>query len=296
MGARGLLAGLLGALLVAAALHLGRGPEPGPGLRLATRLDPASYRSQIEAIEAILYQERPAEAGEPEQVARLAAELAERIRTRESRLAGHAGFTGLLAFSAQVDAQGEAGYAAPDLGRPRAAWVALRAELFEPAPWLRLATPLAAEPQRRPEPTADPGAVAGLRSWARLLSAFVEDSRPEMLRFGEQYVDAAEGSAAERKLAEDWNRYARRFDERLQEVARHAPPQPPWDGEPHLVAAHQRLGEAVQRLRTATVAPGELVLPDKAWRRENLDGAAALVEDARRELAQAREAELQTFF
>lgn len=296
MGARGLLAGLLGALAVAAGLRLWSGAVGVAGPHLSVRLDPAPYRAEIERIEAILYQERPASEGQPEQVARLASDLAERIRAGESRLAGQAGFVRLLAFAADVDAQEDAGYAAPDHGRPRSEWVALRAELFEPAPWLRLATPLAAEPQRRPEPTADPATIARLRTFVRLLSALVEDSRPELLRFGEQYVDVAEGSAAERRLAEDWNRYARRFGERLQDVARQAPPQPAWDGEPHVVAAHQRLGEALQRLRLATVAPGELALPDKAWRRESLDGAAALLDEARRELAQARETELQTLF
>jgi hypothetical protein len=307
MGARGMLAGLLGALAVAGWIYLGSEPTPGlarplgpgPGPAAQGRqgsLDPEPYRSEIAALEALLYRDRPAELGDADRVSALAADLGERLQERERGLAGRLAFQRLLAFSGEVGAQGDAGYAAPDMTRPRAAWETLRGEVFAPAPWMRVASPLRAERQRRAEPTTTPDALAGLRAWGERISALAADVRPELLAFGEQYVDAGEGSAAERRLASDWNRFARRFDARVQEVARQAPPEPAWDGEPHVRSAYQQLGQALQRLRMATVAPGELLLPDKTWRREHLDGAAALVEAAGRDLAAARVGELRTAF
>jgi hypothetical protein len=295
MGARGMLAGLVGALAVAAWVYLGSAPGGG-AVRPGAGLDPEPHRAEIAALEDLLYQERPAELGDPELVSRLAAELGERVLAREGRRTGRAAFERLLAFSSDAGAEGDAGYAAPDLSRARLAWEGLRGEVFAPAPWMRVASPLPPERQRRPEPATTPDTLLRLRTWARRIAALAAESRPEMLAFGEAYLDVAEGSAAERRLADDWNRFVRGFDARVAEVAGHAPPAPAWDSEPHVVAAYQRLAEALQRLRTATVAPGDLVLPDRAWRRENLDGAAQLVEAARRELGEARVGELHTAF
>jgi hypothetical protein len=161
---------------------------------------------------------------------------------------------------------------------------------------MRVASPLVAERQRPPQPVTTPDALLRLRAFSRLIESLAAEQRPEMLAFGEAYVDVAEGSAEEQQLVERWNRFARRFGARVDDVARHAPPEPAWDGEPHVRAAWQQLGQALQQLRMATVAPGDLALPDKAWRRAHLDGADRLVEEARGELDRARIGELETAF
>jgi hypothetical protein len=135
VGARGMLAGLIAALAVGVALHLAAGsrpPSPAPVPRAALLLDPTPYRGRIAAIEAILHREGPARLGDGERVGGLALTLAREVADREPGIAGRDAFRRLAAFAGEVDAEADAGYAPPRLARARAAWEAIRAEVFRP--------------------------------------------------------------------------------------------------------------------------------------------------------------------
>jgi hypothetical protein len=173
------------------------------------KLDPAPWRREIEAIEALLYEDAPAAFGDPERAARQALELAERMQAELPRRQAQAAFLRLVSFAREVDARGDVGFAAPDRMAPRLAWEEVRRELFVRAAWFRRAAPDLAR-ARRPGPRrADVLMVQALREHAKRLDALVAEGRRELPRFGEQLVDAAEGSRAERELIADWYAFAR---------------------------------------------------------------------------------------
>lgn len=281
------LAGVAAALAVATALYFSNG---APGSAGARGLAAEPYRTEIEALEAVLYQKRPPAFGDTELAARAAVALAEHVLEAEGRLAGRDAFARLHAFASETDARADVGYAAPDLAGPRRSWEGLRGELFRPAPWLRPADPGLPAAQSPPRPRAAPGDLLALRMWARALAAFRLRSEPELLAFGEVHVDVAEGSAQERTLVDDWLRFARRFDGELDDVARLAPPAPGLgDAEP-VVTSHRLLGEALGQLRLASQSRSDAAVPDKAWRREGLANAARLLSEARARIAAAEDA------
>jgi hypothetical protein len=262
-----------------------RGPSEGPGVG---GVDPAPFRGEIEAVEAVLYMPSPPEHGDPERVARLAVELGARMQAELGRLVGRRAFVALLGFASEVEAQGEAGYVAPDLTLPRRAWESLRDEMFRDAPWFRRSGPRLAEAQRKPEPRAEPGVLASLGAWADDLDALAAEGRREMMQFGEMYVDVAEGSREERALEAAWNAFARGWDGRVSGACRQAPGQPGLGGELNVVLAWQSLGQAAHQLRIATVSPAEWSVPDKAWRQQSLAQAEANLAEARSHLEKAR--------
>jgi hypothetical protein len=108
-----------------------------------------------------------------------------------------------------------------------------------------------------------------------------------MLAFGEPSVDVAEGSAAERRLARDWQEFSKKWDVRVTRACAEAPAAPSLDDDLHVVMAHQLLGDACQRLRLATVSSGDSSVPMKSWRRGSLDQAAARIDEARNQLEDA---------
>jgi hypothetical protein len=261
----------------------GSAEQPGVG-----GLDPGPFRGEIEAIESILYMPSPPEYGDPERAARLAMELGARMQAELGRLAGQRAFLALVGFASELDAQGDVGFAAPDLGGPRRAWERLRGELFVPASWFRRGGTQLAAAQRKPEPRADPGVLGSLRAWADDLDSLADEGRREMLEFGEMYVDVAEGSREERALAAAWNGFAREWDARVTRACAAAPGQPAFDGEMNVVMAWQALGQAAHQLRIATVSPAEWSVPDKAWREQSLAQAEGRIAEARSHLEKAR--------
>lgn len=262
---------------------------PAPGERHGGgSLDPAPFRGEIEAIEGVLYMPSPPEYGDPERVARLAMELGARMQAELGHLPGRRAFVALVGFAAEVEAQGEAGYAAPDLGGPRRAWESLRAGLFRPAAWFRRGGARLAAAQQKPEPRAEPGTLASLGAWADDLDALAAAGRREMLAFGEIYVDVAEGSREERTLTAAWHEFAREWDGRVTRACADAPGQPGFDGEMNVVMAWQSLGQAAHQLRVATVSPAEWSVPDEAWRQQSLAQAEGRIAEARAHLARAR--------
>jgi hypothetical protein len=221
----------------------------------------------------VLYQERPAEISDPGRAAELAYRLAERVGTEARGRSARLAFHSLTAYAAGVDPEG--GYVAPDLSRPRRDWEALRAELFRPSPWFRAASAELEALQRRPEPAPDPEVRRRLEQWARAISTLVAEGGPPMMSHGEELVDAAEGSAEERRLILRWRAFAEVWDDRVERVAALAPAQPGWSHD-ELFAAHQELSRAMQSLRHAAQGLGDYSVPPKYWREQNLESARAL--------------------
>jgi hypothetical protein len=274
------------------------GSAPAPQARRETAfaapaggsIDPAPYRAEIEAIEEVLYRGAPPGLGDVDRVSALAMQLGDRVHADLGPLAGRRALVRLVGFAAEAGAAGEAGYAAPELSLARAEWEALRRELFQPAPWLRTTTARLVAAQTPPVARATPRELGALRDWAAALEELVGSGRKELLRFGEQSVDVAEGSREERALVDRWRSFAREWDARVQQASAQAPPSPLLDGEPHVLQAHQELGQAARQLALATQAVGDYAVPMKWWREQCLDGAAQHLAEARRRLEAARRA------
>lgn len=263
---------------------------PAAPIALAGTLDPTPYRVEIEAIEAILYRPTPPELGDTERVARAARELAERLPSDAglSRVAALDALQRLMAFAAETDARGEAGYAIPALDGPRRSWEALRAALFRPAPWLRSGAPELVNAQRRAPLRADLIMLEDLAAWADALEVLLRAGRAEMAAFGEPNGDAGEGSREDRERIARWQAFATAWEARVTRAGASGPAPPAWDDEAHVVQAHQFLGRVVHHLRIASVPVGESAVPTDGWRQQSLDGAEESLAEARRQLEQAR--------
>ncbi len=254
----------------------------------APNLDPAPYRAEIEAIEAVLYRDTQAEWADGERVAAAARELADHMTAELDRITAHAVLLRLSAFAMEAEANADAGYALPDLARSRRAWQRLRSELFAPAPWLRREGPDLAAVQNPAPRRADWLDIGALERFAKALDPLLASGRREMLAFGEVYVDVPEGSPEEAQLVDDWLAFARRWDERVTKACGQAPARPALDDDLRVVMAHQLLGDACHQLHVATVSAGEASVPMKHWRSSSLDQAAARIAEARAQLAEAR--------
>jgi len=259
-----------------------RAPDDAPDA-----IDPTPYRDTIQAIEAVLYRDAPADWSDPETVSSLAMQLGDRLYAGLGPLRGHQAMAELVDFAGAVGSQSESGYAAPELDAPRAAWETIRARWFRRAPWFGRTTARLVAAQRPAPPTASLVDLHELWKWAGAIETMVEGGRPAFDRFGEVHVDVAEGSQDERDLVARFQNFAKDWDGRVRGLGAQAPRRPSADGEPNLLFAYQALEEAVAQLALATTSEGDAAVPMKWWRTQCLDAATAHLDAAREFLARA---------
>lgn len=263
-------------------------PPPAPAVVAAPgAIDPTPYRDAIEAIEAVLYRDRPASWDDPEVASALAMQLGDRLYADLGPPRGNEALTRLVDFASTLGAQADTGFAAPELDAPRAAWEALRAETFQHAPWFARTTARLVAAQRPPPPAASLVDLHELWKWAGAIATIVDDGRPAMDRIGEVQEDVAGPSEADLDRVERWQEFARDWDARVAGTGASAPRRPVAGGEPNLRFAYQALEQALQQLALATSTESGAPVPPKSWRAECLDAAAAHVEAARGYLSQA---------
>jgi len=247
--------------------------------------DPETFRPQIEAVEAILYKETPPDYLETERVAGaimlLQRAMDERAQTYPERQAAQ----DLLFLAAHADATGEGGYALPDLSQTRRSWERYRDDVFGEADWFRTDSPGVAEAQKPKLPTVDPGQVYDLVRVIERLDDLIEEGEATCEDLGEpEYEPGYEGPEGRAQIAA-WNAFYRDWDERLNDMARYLPPQPPFDGDTEYLMAYQEVTGAMNELRFVATGTGDWATPFAYQWDSRFRAARAGLESARGRLA-----------
>jgi hypothetical protein len=128
------------------ALACGRGssapkpPQPAPPT-IGGRIDPAPYRSEIEATEALLYTKEPLTDDGWKDLSRSLLELHNAIVFRDNSALARETSGRIVFLSATVDAEPATHHNAEELVVMRTVWEKIRADQFASASWFRSATP-----------------------------------------------------------------------------------------------------------------------------------------------------------
>jgi len=128
------------------ALACGRGgsaPKPAPPVppTIGGHIDPAPYRSEIEATEALLYAKEPLTDDGWRDLSRTLLELHNAIVFHDNSVLARETSARLFFLSARVDAEPATRHNADELVVMRTIWEKIRADQFASAPWFHTATP-----------------------------------------------------------------------------------------------------------------------------------------------------------
>lgn len=104
-------------------------------------IDPAPYRAEIEATEAVLYSTDSLDDTGRKALSRTLLELHNAIVFRDTSAAARETSRRLFFFSAQVDAEPEPKDSNAELEVMRGVWEKIRAEQFTPVAWFRASAP-----------------------------------------------------------------------------------------------------------------------------------------------------------
>jgi len=103
-------------------------------------IDPAPYRAEIEATEALLYSNEPLGDDGWKNLSRALLELHNAIVFRDTSAAARETSRRLFFFSAQVDAEPAPKHSADELAVMRGVWERIRADQFTEVDWFRAAS------------------------------------------------------------------------------------------------------------------------------------------------------------
>ena len=103
----------------------------------AGRIDPTLVRSQIEALEALVYPTQPAAFGQGGSIQRASMVLYSGIMGATSALAGSQHGRKIVGFGSMASQYEDVGYGTMDLTRVQRDWEQVRAEVFHDADWYR---------------------------------------------------------------------------------------------------------------------------------------------------------------
>ncbi|MEE8585587.1 MAG: hypothetical protein V3T83_12120 [Acidobacteriota bacterium] len=281
------LALVLVALLVSAQMRRSPVPSaeastsPQPAAQTQSgKLDPEPFRQEIEDLEKTLYDPAPSGFATADRVSSAALQLGTGLRDQSAGLKTSGAMTRILAFASRTGAEGDAGYSTLDLPRTRQRWERLRNDIFLSADWFRQSTQQLTEAQTRQPPQVDRMLLSTMQKAARDLELLIVKGRPEAKSFGEPYVDAPERSAELRRLGQQWNRWSRRWIRQLDRIGSRFPAQPPLDGDPRLLNAYNRLGEAMRHLSAIPYGANDSGITFRARRMSLFEQAQHAIDQA----------------
>ena len=104
---------------------------------IAGRIDPTLVRSQIEALEALVYPTQPAALGQGGRIQRASMVLYSGIMRATSALAGSQHGQKIVGFGGMASQHEDVGFATIDLTAVQREWERVRAEVFHDADWFR---------------------------------------------------------------------------------------------------------------------------------------------------------------
>lgn len=250
----------------------------------SNNLDPAPFRTEIEALEKILYDPAPSGFVTADQVSSAAMQLGARFRDQAPGLKTSRAMARILSFASRTGAEADAGYSTLDLPSTRQRWEELRHDIFEPADWFRQSSDQLTQAQTPQPPKVDRRLVSAMQKLARDLEVLIVKGRPEAKAIGEPYVDAPERSAEMRRLGQQWDRWSRQWIRQLDRTGSRFPAQPPLDGDSRLLSAYNYLGAAMQHLRAIPYGANDSGITFRARRMSLFDQAQIAIDQAQKTL------------
>jgi hypothetical protein len=242
------------------------------------RLDPALYRTEIEALEATLYRVGTADATTARHIHYAARRLADAVLDERETAAPRAA-RAITSFADGVLQPDDVGFATLDLPATRGQWTQLRGRLFRPADWF--AGGAASGPAVRSGPDTKEASVNDLRRLVETVTDLINSGRDETGYFGEIGVDVEEMSNQAASLRSDWEEWARGWSQRVETVAASLPVRTAADAQTELVEAHRQLSTAIHQLRLVAMTDSATGVPPRAERQRYFDAAQRAVGSAR---------------
>ncbi len=108
-------------------------------VEVASRIDPALVRSQIQALENLVYATEPEPYTQGSRIQRASLVLYQGVMQRSSQLLAARHGSKIVGFGSTASASEDVGYASIDMDMIRREWEAVRVEVFHDAAWFRAA-------------------------------------------------------------------------------------------------------------------------------------------------------------
>ncbi len=250
--------------------------------RTANRIDPNTYRSEVEALEELVYAERVPSFDYGGSILRAASTLSDMIRSKESglllRSRNQQASMEILSFGQGQAASEEVGYALMDLSVTRTEWEEVRGRVFLDADWFRHTTPRVGSVAKPSSPTMHPSTLRMLQDLATELDQTVRLARSHTQRIGDLTVDPR--SSEGQRLRADWDSFRQSMQTRLSGILTALPEGGRWMTN-DAATAHQYLTQAVDQL-TGLVRSS--TPPPTSQRTATLNAAQRLIDQAKRYL------------
>ncbi len=244
------------------------------------RLDPALYRTEIEALEATLYRVGTVDTTTARHIHYAATRLADAVLDGREPFAPQAARS-ITSFADRVLQPDDVGFATLDLPATRGRWSELRGRLFRPAEWFTGGAEGAPGPGVRPGPDTREASVNELRRLVETVTDLINSGRDETGYFGEIGVDVEEMSDGAASLRSDWEDWARGWSQRVETVAASLPVRTAGDAPNELVEAHRQLATAIHQLRLVAMTESATGVPSRVERQRYFDAAQRAVDSAR---------------
>jgi hypothetical protein len=108
-------------------------------VEVASRIDPALVRSQIQALENLVYATEPEPYTQGSRIQRASLVLYQGVMQKSSKLLAARHGNRIVGFGSNASAAEDVGYSTIDMNAIRRQWEAVRAEVFHDADWFKSA-------------------------------------------------------------------------------------------------------------------------------------------------------------
>ncbi len=257
------------------------GLQPGAG----GRLDPRPFRSQVEALEAVLYRPGPADAATGAHVSYAARQLADVVRTATEGTSSQLHWREIASFAQEVGREDDVGFASFDLPAARTRWEEIRGRVFLPADWLTGSSSGTRSSSVRVSTGSESSLVDRLRRLAETTGELINSGRDESEALADLGVEVPEGTSRADDLLADWRRWSKEWEQQVNGLTAALPPPPGRDAPEDLVSARQALARALNDLRLVPVPTADSGMPTRSERAQRFDAAESALQLVRDHLA-----------
>lgn len=264
----------------------GAGPEDQAGQDREDRfaLDPDNYRSEIEAIEQLLYKNTPADLDDYDRASGALFQLGSKALEAEDHPRRKEKARLIMSLASQNAAAGDVGYAMPDLDAMRRGWEDVRQHVFRRADWFDDTTPALQAAQTPVPPQAAYGDIHGVKLTLDRLESLIDQGRWEVEELGEPDYALEQPGQVGRQHIVSWQEWTRQWEYRIQGALRSLPAKPGFDDDLDFFYAYQSLERAVRELRNVPHGAGAWPTPFRYQWEHRFAGAERGIAEARAHL------------